>query len=84
MLEYIKTIGIVREDDICEYTNGIMVFKKRRNASDAKLMDYLHENYAQDGCGHEWDCCGCWSTTIGRITRKGNKVYVSFSAARNF
>lgn len=45
----------------------------------------LHDTYTEQGCAHEWDCCGCRSYYAEKVERvTGDLWKVVVSSSRNF
>lgn len=48
------------------------------------VKEAIHEEYDTQGCGHEYDCCGCYHGGAHDIKMVENKVTFFASYSRNY
>lgn len=76
----------VDEEDPCETTvTRIFVCAEcPEPRTDAEIENALHDVYSSHGCAHEYDCCGCWSTSVVEVKKHGAIHEVVTSSSRNY
>jgi len=47
------------------------------------LYDFYSE-YIQRSCNHDFDCCGCWFSSLHSAKRQGKNIIMKISMNRNY
>lgn len=58
-------------DDICEPHTLVLtgLVELDQPVDDETVAQALRDTFTSEGCGHEYDCCGCRSFRVGDVKR---------------
>ena len=75
-------------EDPCETTARILFIRVMPDSPARKQSEIeraLRDGFESHGCGHDFDCCGCWSTSVIKVERLNDDYWrVETSASRNY
>jgi|GEM_PF-3490676 len=74
-------------EDPCEPTLIQMLLRVTTNEpkDNEAVKLAIMDTFSRHGCSHEYDCCGCWSTTVTNVHSMGGGFFlVTQTASRNY
>ena len=48
------------------------------------MRQMLHDAFSRSGCSHDYDCCGCRSTSTSVVAQHGNRFVLHSHSSRNY
>jgi hypothetical protein len=73
------------EDDPCQPTTITLTLRVESDADPKDIENALHASLSSQGCHHEYDCCGCVSTSVETVARQDDGTWiVTQGASRNY
>ena len=83
--EVIATRAHEIEDNGYSHVNRINIVCVSTDAPPEDIKEALYSEFSSHGCSHEYDCCGCWSTSARTVRRLGPDRYaVLTSSSQNY
>jgi hypothetical protein len=82
-----KISQITDDEDCCDptITNMICEVTLAFGVDRENVRQALRDTFTKQGCSHDWDCCGCVSTSVRRVKHiHGNTFVVSTYSSRNY
>lgn len=74
------------EEAIEEYTTATLLLSVTLDQPEPaeRIARALESAFSKNGCHHEWDCCGCWSSSAEATHLNGDKWMVVQRSSRNY
>lgn len=77
------------DEDPCEPTRTIRLIEVTDHVDGDKptIIAAIRDTMSHSGCTHDWDCCGCWHTSVSEIlplTYNPRQFVVILNSSRNY